>query len=132
MIKTFFNTAKNLKLHISGAKRFYSNIKKIESGEWIYNHRDYTSIGLTKNSLLELNDLIYIDFTVNKGDVVKENEEMVTIESVKTVETIKAPYDCVILQINESLSEPGEALDYLNEVPENFEDSWIIRIDKIP
>ena len=113
-------------------KKYDQNIKYTETEEWLYYHQDYIKMGLTKKAIDEMGELVYLEFPCKKGDVVKENEELVNIESVKTVESINAPYDCVILGTNNKLTEPDMNLDTINKTPECMGDSWIIKIDKIP
>lgn len=117
---------------IRNKEDFSKNIKYTESQEWLYYHRDYTKMGITKKAIEEMSDLVYLDFSCKKGDIVRKDEELVNLESVKTVESINSPYDCVILDINNKLTEPVINLDTINKNPECIENSWIIKIDKIP
>lgn len=102
-----------------------------ETNEWMYQERDCTKMGLSNTAVEQLGDLVFIDFSVSKGDVVKQDDEMLSIESVKAVGTINAPYDCVILSTND-IFENDEALVNLSENPECVDENWIIKIDKIP
>ena len=123
-------------MSLTTLRRFLSIVPKqnlfmsyTKTEEWIYDHRDYTKMGLTKKAIEELQEVVYIDFSCEKGDVVDEGEDMVNIESIKAVESIKAPYDCVILKLNEDIN---DNIEKLNSSPECVDDSWVIKIDKIP
>jgi glycine cleavage system H protein len=94
--------------------------------EWILHTMESTQIGITKNAQDQLGELVYIDFSNQKGDIIKKDEELVTIESVKATESINAPFDCVLLANNLSLEED---LDVINQNPE---DTWIVKVDEIP
>ena len=61
-------------------------------------------------------------------DKINENDDLVFIESVKATESIKAPFDCIIKDINNDLE---DNLDQLNGSPECIENSWLIKIDKL-
>ena len=112
-------------------KHFSQAIKYTDTDEWLYEERDSTKMGLSKKAIDEMGELVYIDFSCKKGDVIKENEELLTVESVKTVESINAPYDCVVLGINDTLDDIS-MLEKLSNEPECTETNWIIKIDKIP
>ena len=104
-------------------KKEYTN-----SEEWLYHTMESTRIGLTQKAIDELGDLVYIEYLSEKGGIVKENEDLVIIESVKASNSISAPYDLVVLSNNITLE---EELDNVNKDPENVDTSWIIKIDKI-
>lgn len=111
--------------------RYNSNIKYTETHEWILNERDCTKVGLSNTAIEQLGELVYLDFISNKGDIIKKNEELVAIESVKAVDSINAPYDCVVLGVNTNLEDP-EYLINLSNNPECTDSNWIIKIDEIP
>lgn len=116
----------------------YSQIRNISSSkilkkkiytpteEWILHTVESTQIGITKNAQEQLGELVYIDFSNQKGDIIKKDEELVTIESVKATESINAPFDCVLQDNNLSLE------DDLEQINQNPEDTWIVKVDEIP
>jgi glycine cleavage system H protein len=93
--------------------------------EWILEKICSTEIGLTNKAIEQLGEIVYIDFPNTKGDIIKENDELVTIESVKATESINAPFECIVLKNNTTLEEDLQPLN------ENPEDTWIIKIDKL-
>jgi glycine cleavage system H protein len=113
------------------AKSFILHNKKeyTDSDEWLYHTKESTRLGLTTKAIEEMTELVYIEFIFNNGDIIKENEEVVIIESVKAATYIKAPFDCVLLQNN---IDHEDDLINVNSDPENIDTSWIIEIDKIP
>ena len=100
--------------------------------EWInYNNKNKNNnikIGLNQNAIEQLGEIVYIDFPYDIDDKINENDDLVFIESVKATESIKAPYDCIIKDINNDLE---DNLDQLNGSPECIENSWLIKIDKL-
>ena len=100
--------------------------------EWSnYNNKNKNNnikIGLNQNAIEQLGEIVYIDFPYDIDDKINENDDLVFIESVKATESIKAPFDCIIKDINNDLE---DNLDQLNGSPECIENSWLIKIDKL-
>ena len=96
------------------------------TGEWVVtNPKDKISfIGLTKDSIEQLSEIVYIDPIVNIGDKIKIDEELIALESVKATATINAVNNCEIIDINYDLF---DNLDNINNEPENTEKSWIVK-----
>lgn len=92
--------------------------------EWVLNKNNIFHIGLSKNATNQLGEIIYLEYQFNKEDIIKENEEIVILESVKATDSIKAPFDCVLIENNDNLEDDQESI---NKDPEN---TWIIKISK--
>lgn len=105
------------------------SMKYTESGEWIFQKNDCYKIGLSKDSIIQLGELVYLDYECEEDSSVKKDDEIVTLESVKATETINSPFDCIIKEINTNLLDP-ENLKIINETPECIENSWILKIIK--
>lgn len=103
--------------------------KYLENHEWLLKNKDNNNfkIGIDSFAQDQLGDIIYIDFNVDENDLVKKDNELVFIESVKAVGTITSPFDCKIIKINENLE---NNLDKLNEFPEDELTSWFIELKK--
>ena len=56
-----------------------------------------------------------------------EQFKFIIIESVKSVEMLKAPFDCILLENNEDLE---NNLDLLNTNSEG-DDSWLVKLEEI-
>lgn len=97
--------------------------------EWIYpdsvNSTSY-KMGLAKSGLEEFTELVYIDFPSERGDKIEEGDDLVIMESVKASDSIAAPYDCVLVNINEDYN-----LEAINADPECLEHSWLVEIKPI-
>ena len=98
-----------------------------DSEEWLLNTPEYTKIGLTKNAIEQLGELVFIEYLNEPGDSLEKGEEPVNIESVKAVNGIILPFDCKIVENNETHLDD---LENLNEHPECEENSWIIKVKK--
>ena len=107
------------------SKRFKTYLP---SNEWLSNTNNNTiKIGIDNKASELLGDLVYIEFMVEKGDIIEKDEELVTLESVKAVANIKAPFDCVIKDLNLELE---NNLDFLNSEPECEINSWFFELLK--
>lgn len=104
--------------------RVFFNKEYTPNEEWLLHNNKLTTIGITKTAIEQLGDVVYIEYLFEKGDYVKKDEEIVVIESVKSTESIKAPFDNIIVDNNEELEID---LTDLNQDPEN---TWIIQIEK--
>ena len=134
-IRTFrFGFRFGLKLYKNNLLKNYRNCSNSTNftttsiGEWIkknyYKNKNISTIGLTKYSIEQLSEIVYIDPLVEIGDKIDENEEIIALESVKATATINALSDCEIIDINYDLFED---LDSINNDPENTDKCWIIK-----
>lgn len=96
--------------------------------EWISSTNNITKLGITKNAIEQMGEIVYVDYTLENNDVVSKDDEIVVIESVKATESVFAPFDCKIIENNLELV---ENLDYLNESSECEDNSWILKLEKL-
>lgn len=113
-------------------KRQFCNKTYTESDEWLF-REDHTSnqyrIGLSKNASELLGELVYIEFNFEDGDEFNEDEDLVFIESVKAANSIKAPFNGIIVKNNNEIE--GENLGIINDTPECIDESWFCEIKKV-
>ena len=60
-------------------------------------------------------------------ELLEKGDEPVSIESVKAVNGLVVPFDCILVENNENHL---DNLENLNENPECEENSWIIKVKK--
>jgi len=96
----------------------------LPSEEWILKKNNIYHMGLSKNATKQFGEIIYLEYQFNKEDIIKENEEIVVLESVKATDSIKAPFDCVLIENNDEVENNQEQI---NKDPEN---TWIIKISE--
>lgn len=96
--------------------------------EWISSTNNITKLGITKNAIEQMGEIVYVDYTLENNDIVSKDDEIVVIESVKATESVFAPFDCKIIENNLELV---ENLDYLNENSECEDNSWILKLEKL-
>ena len=100
-----------------------------DTEEWHYTTNDHIKIGLSNNAIEKLGELVFIEFQNEPGDLLGKGDEPVSIESVKAVNGIIVPFDCILVENNE-IHLDLENLENLNENPECEENSWIIKVKK--
>lgn len=108
--------------------RFYSNVH-----QWVIPSRKDSNIfklGYSKKTLDDLGRVTYINFNSQKGDIMREDAEISSVESFKMIGQLNAPFECKLVQNNKELA----YVDNLWEVLENPEcetNSWIVEIEKL-
>ena len=113
---------------LSTTSKLFDHKEFTNSEEWLYHTSDYIKVGITKNAVEQLGEIVFIDYLYEKNDVLEENEELLLIESVKAVENISLDFKCEILENN--LIHLDD-LEILNENPECEEKGWIVKVKKI-
>ena len=116
----------SLSFKINQGLRYYTSGRKYGKNEDWFDYKDKViEVGITQKAIGQLGDLVFIEFQHDNGDIVEKDEDLVIVESVKATDSIKAPFNCKLLENNLSLEED---LDNLNKDVEN---TWIIKISEI-
>ena len=100
------------------------NREYLPNEEWINRNDNQVKFGITKSAVEQMGEIVFIEFNNEPGDFVSKSSELAVIESVKSVQILEAPFDCIILENNVSLE---ECLEGLNEDPEN---TWILNLEE--
>jgi glycine cleavage system H protein len=100
-----------------------NNLKYTKEHEWVLVEGNVCIIGITDYAQGELGDVVYVDIdpsitTVNKGDSVG------TIEAVKTVSDIFAPFSGKVIELNEVLKDSPEVV---NSDP--YGNGWMLKVE---
>jgi glycine cleavage system H protein len=93
-----------------------------ESKEWVETDNGVVTIGLTRELIEEIGDVVAIDFPEIEKEV-KKGDTLVNIESAKAVNNIYSPVSGKVLEINEKLSSDPESLNDASE-----EEAWLVKI----
>ena len=93
-----------------------------ESHEWATIEESIVTIGISDFAQDALGDVVYFDLP-EVGTELKKGESFAEVESVKAVSDVYAPFDGVIVEVNENL-EDNPAL--INEEP--YEGGWMIKM----
>ena len=89
-----------------------------KSHEWIKKEHGKYKMGITDYAQKMLKDIVYVEFSedeeFNKGD------SLATLESVKAVGDVYAPFPCKVVEFNEALEDSPELV---NKDP--FGEGWV-------
>ncbi len=80
------------------------------------------TIGITRFAVEQLGDVTQIDLP-KEGETVKQAEVFGSVESVKAVSDLFAPFSGKVVKINSPL---GDSPEYVNEDP--YDEGWMIQI----
>jgi len=100
-----------------------NNLKYTKEHEWVLVEANVGTIGVTEYAQGELGDVVFVDIDPSLSDV-KKGESIGTIEAVKTVSDIFAPYSGKVVEINEALKDSPETV---NSDP--YGNGWMIKIE---
>lgn len=106
---------------------FFSSKIYTETQEWYMQENNHVKVGLSKDGINQLNDLVFIDDDVDYDQVFQKGDPICTIESVKAVAEIMTPVKGKIIELNEDI------IDNLDEINKNPEDpnNWIVKLEEI-
>ncbi len=89
-----------------------SSVKFTEEHEWLRVEDDGSvTVGITDYAQEQLGDIVFIELP-NVGDVLVAGSEAAVIESVKAAGEIKVPIGGEILEVNGSLADKPEAINF--------------------
>ena len=101
-----------------------ADLKYTKTHEWIRTEGDVATIGITDFAQSELGDVVYVDLPT-PGRMVNAGDSIGSVESVKTVSDVYAPFAGEVVEVNESL---GARSELLNSDP--YGDGWMVKIKK--
>ncbi|MDD2941596.1 MAG: glycine cleavage system protein GcvH [bacterium] len=88
--------------------------------EWAKKETDGFRVGISDYAQSELGDVVYVDLP-QPGSSVKAGQSFMTVESVKAVSDVYAPFDGEVVSVNEQLA---DAPELLNTAP--FDGGWLV------
>lgn len=91
--------------------------------EWVrLMEGDMVRVGITEHASDQLGDIVFVDYTAGLKEVTA-GEEIITVESVKSVSEVYTPVTGTIVKQNGLLDENPEMV---NDSP--FEEGWMVEI----
>ncbi len=99
------------------------NLKYTKEHEWVLVEGNIGTIGVTDYAQGELGDVVYIDIDPSLSEFSK-GSSIGTIEAVKTVSDIFAPFSGKVIELNESLKDSPETV---NSDP--YGKGWMIKAE---
>jgi glycine cleavage system H protein len=100
-----------------------NNLKYTKEHEWVLIEGNIGTIGVTDYAQGELGDVVYIDIDPAISEI-RKGESIGTIEAVKTVSDIFAPYTGKVVEINEVLKDSPEVV---NSDP--YGKGWMVKVE---
>jgi glycine cleavage system H protein len=100
-----------------------NNLKYTKEHEWVLVEGNIGTIGVTEYAQGELGDVVFVDIDPSLGEV-KKGESIGTIEAVKTVSDIFAPYTGKVVEINAEIKDSPEVV---NSDP--YGKGWMIKVE---
>jgi glycine cleavage system H protein len=90
---------------------------------WVRNENGEIVVGITDYAQEQLSDLTFIEFLTGVGDRIDADSEIVTLESVKSVNEVYAPVSGEVLAVNEDLVMQPEVIN-----ADPYGKGWLLRI----
>lgn len=100
------------------------NLKYTHSDEWLSIEGNVATLGVTDYAQDQLSDIVFVEITVEKGDSIKKQAHVATIESVKAAADVNSPISGKITEVNESLPNTPELVNN-----EPFGKAWMIKLE---
>jgi len=99
------------------------NLKYTKEHEWVRVDGNIGTIGVTDYAQGELGDVVFVDIDPNLSEA-KKGESVGTIEAVKTVSDMYAPFSGKVVEINANLANNPEII---NSDP--YGEGWMLKIE---
>ena len=100
-----------------------NNLKYTKEHEWVLVEGNIGTIGITDYAQGELGDVVYVDIDTSISEI-KKGDSLGTIEAVKTVSDIFAPFSCKVLELNEAIKDSPEIV---NSDP--YGKGWMLKVE---
>jgi glycine cleavage system H protein len=94
-----------------------------EDHEWARIEGNVATVGITQFAVDKLGDVIQVDLP-REGEALKQRDVFGSVESVKAVSDLFAPFSGKVLKVNSPL---GDSPEYVNEEP--YDGGWMIQIE---
>ena len=103
--------------------KIQENVKYTKDHEWVLVEGKIGTIGVTDYAQGELGDVVFIDIDSDLSDISK-GETFGTIEAVKTVSDLYAPFSGKVVEINKKLVDSPELVN-----TDPFGEGWMIKAE---
>ena len=97
------------------------NVKYTKDHEWVHVDGNVGTIGVTDYAQGELGDVVFVDIDTDLKEISKGNS-FGTIEAVKTVGDLFAPFSGIVTEINKKLADSPEVVN-----TDPYGDGWMIK-----
>jgi glycine cleavage system H protein len=97
--------------------------KYTKEHEWVLIEGNIGTIGVTDYAQGELGDVVFVDIDPSLSEITK-GESIGTIEAVKTVSDIFAPFSGKVVEINEGLKDSPEIVN-----TDPYGNGWMLKVE---
>jgi len=104
------------------SNKVIENLYYTKSDEWLKVEDGNGTIGITDYAQDQLGDIVYLE-KVDEGKILKQGENLTTIESVKAVSDVKIPVTGEVIKANLKVIEDASVI---NKDP--YGEGWIAKI----
>ncbi len=104
------------------SNKVIENLYYAKSDEWLKVEDGVGTIGITDYAQDQLGDIVYLE-KIEKGEKLKQNETLTTIESVKAVSDVKTPVTGEVTEVNIKVIEDASIIN-----KEPYGEGWIAKI----
>ena len=92
---------------------------------WVSEENQQYLVGLTDYAQRIGGDIVFIEF-MGTGSLIKTGEPLALYETIKAALEVAAPFDCEIVDRNQSLEDQPE---FLNDDP--YGEGWVVRVKPV-
>lgn len=101
---------------------FPENLLYASSHEWAQVNNSEVTVGITEYAQSELGDIIFVEMP-SVGKKVEAGKPLGSIEAVKTVSDLYAPFTGEVIAVNEKLKDEPELIN-----KDCYGNGWIVKI----
>lgn len=98
------------------------NLKFTMTHEWINQHEQEMTVGITDHAQQLLGDMVFVDLPAI-GKEVKAGDELGVVESVKAASDFYAPISGVVIAVNAVVNENPALVNH-----EPYGDGWLVKM----
>ena len=99
-----------------------SDLKFLDSHEWIKEDDNTVIVGISDHAQNELGEVVFVELPAI-GDEFVAGDEAAVVESVKAASEVYTPLSGEVIEVNEALEENPE---FVNTSP--YEDGWFFKL----
>ncbi len=101
-----------------------TNLLFSTTDEWVKVEGNIATIGISDYAQNSLSDIVYVEFKVSPGEIVKKETISVGVESVKAAADVNTPVSGTILEVNEALVD-----SYADINTDPYGSAWMMKIE---
>lgn len=100
-----------------------SDLKYAKSDEWVKIEGDVATLGISDFAQDQLNDIVYVEYTVNVNDEIAAGDAFASVESVKAASDIYSHISGTVIELNSAVTSKPENLN-----ADPFGEGWLIKV----